>query len=190
MKSNKKAVVLSSGGLDSTTVMAMVADDGFDIYSLSFSYGQRHAFELEAAQNVAGIFGVKEHLVVQVDLRKFGGSALTDRSIDVRTLQIGNAEKLLAFLAEVGPQRQFFPAYSADDFFTERAALKDLRASDILAAYRDGMMVGIMAGWNQIAEVDGIEGILGLRQIVVIGLPLGVVYALHIANPTKRALTG
>lgn len=78
----KKAVVLSSGGLDSTTAMAIAKHEGFEIYSLSFSYGQRHAFELEAAQKVADAVGVVEHLVINIDLRKIGGSSLTD-DIDV-----------------------------------------------------------------------------------------------------------
>ncbi|MFC1516385.1 7-cyano-7-deazaguanine synthase QueC [Thermodesulfobacteriota bacterium] len=78
MNSERKAVVLSSGGLDSTTAMAMAKQDGFDIYSLSFSYGQRHAFELEAARQIADRLGAKKHLVVHIDLREFGGSALTD----------------------------------------------------------------------------------------------------------------
>ena len=75
---NKKAIVLSSGGLDSTTVLAMAADQGFELYSLSFSYGQRHLFELQAAEKVAAAMGVKRHLVTRVDLRTVGGSALTD----------------------------------------------------------------------------------------------------------------
>jgi len=78
----KKAVVLSSGGLDSTTAMAIARYQGFEIYSLSFSYGQRHAFELEAAQKVADALGVNEHLVINIDLNKIGGSSLTD-DIDV-----------------------------------------------------------------------------------------------------------
>lgn len=78
MNSEKKAVVLSSGGIDSTTAMAMAKQDGFDIYSLSFAYGQRHAVELEAARQVADHLGAKKHLLVQIDLREFSGSALTD----------------------------------------------------------------------------------------------------------------
>jgi 7-cyano-7-deazaguanine synthase len=74
----KKAVVLSSGGVDSTTVMAIVQAKGFDIYSLSFSYGQRHAYELTAARNVSLFYGAKKHMVLDIDLRKIGGSALTD----------------------------------------------------------------------------------------------------------------
>lgn len=74
----KRAVVLLSGGLDSTTTMAIAKEQGYDIYSLSFSYGQRHVAELAAAHNVANYLGVKEHLVLNLDLGKIGGSALTD----------------------------------------------------------------------------------------------------------------
>ncbi len=79
---NKKAVVLSSGGIDSTTAMAIARAEDYDIYSLSFHYGQRHAFELEAARQVAEYFGAKRHLVMEIDLRLIGGSALT-ADIDV-----------------------------------------------------------------------------------------------------------
>jgi len=73
----KKAIVLSSGGLDSTTVMAMARDIGFEIFSLSFDYGQRHAFELDAARRIAEFLKVRKHLVIRMDLRAIGGSALT-----------------------------------------------------------------------------------------------------------------
>ena len=82
MTKKKKAVILSSGGLDSTTAMAMVKKEGFEIYSLSFDYGQRHRFELKAAARVAQALKASSHLVIKLDLRKIGGSALTDR-IDV-----------------------------------------------------------------------------------------------------------
>lgn len=82
MTKGKKAVVLSSGGLDSTTVMAIAKAEGYEIYSLSFRYGQRHSQELEAAQRVAKALAVSEHMVIDIDLGKIGGSALTDR-IDV-----------------------------------------------------------------------------------------------------------
>ena len=77
MSSVRKAVILSSGGLDSTTTMAIAKAGGYELYSLSFRYGQRHALELEAAQRVARVFGAKEHLIIDIDLRKIGGSALT-----------------------------------------------------------------------------------------------------------------
>ncbi len=82
MSSKPKAVVLLSGGLDSTTVAAIAADQGFDIYALSFKYGQRHEVELSAAQRIAQAMDVKRHVVSKIDLRAFGGSALTD-DIDV-----------------------------------------------------------------------------------------------------------
>ena len=82
MNNNKKAVVLSSGGIDSTTVLAMAKSEGYEIYSLSFRYGQRHSLELEASKKVAHFFDVKKHLVVDIDLSEIGGSALTD-DIDV-----------------------------------------------------------------------------------------------------------
>jgi 7-cyano-7-deazaguanine synthase len=82
MDSARKAVVLSSGGIDSTTAMAIARYEGFKIYSLSFFYGQRHAFELQAAQKVANAIGVTEHRVINIDLKQIGGSSLTD-DIDV-----------------------------------------------------------------------------------------------------------
>jgi 7-cyano-7-deazaguanine synthase len=72
-----KAVVLTSGGLDSTTTMAIAKDQGYTIFSLSFDYGQRHRFELEAARKVSGHLGAVQHLVIPLDLTVFGGSALT-----------------------------------------------------------------------------------------------------------------
>ncbi len=73
----EKAVVLSSGGIDSTTVMAIARSKGYELYSLSFRYGQRHAVELAAAERVAKEFDVREHLVIDIDLGRIGGSALT-----------------------------------------------------------------------------------------------------------------
>ncbi len=79
----KKAVVLVSGGLDSTTVLAMAKAQGFTCYTLSFDYGQRHRAELVASERLAAAFGAKAHKVVTLDLRTIGGSALTDDAIDV-----------------------------------------------------------------------------------------------------------
>jgi 7-cyano-7-deazaguanine synthase len=81
-KSFTKAVVLLSGGLDSSTVVAMALDQGYEVYALSFSYGQRHTAELEAARAIAAEFPITRHVIVDIDLRRFGGSALTD-DIDV-----------------------------------------------------------------------------------------------------------
>ncbi|CAI2719039.1 7-cyano-7-deazaguanine synthase QueC [Nitrospina watsonii] len=73
----KKAIVLLSGGLDSTTVLAIARDEGFQTFTLSFDYGQRHKIELERAAVLAEAFGAVGHRVVTVDLAQFGGSALT-----------------------------------------------------------------------------------------------------------------
>jgi len=73
----KKAVILYSGGLDSTTCLAIAGSEGFEPYAISFAYGQRHRLELEFAKANARPMGAKEHLVVEFDLRKMGGSALT-----------------------------------------------------------------------------------------------------------------
>jgi 7-cyano-7-deazaguanine synthase len=78
MSESKKAVVLSSGGVDSTTLMAIAKEEGYEIYSVSFNYGQRHSCELEAAKRVARAFSVREHRIIDIDLGKIGGSALTD----------------------------------------------------------------------------------------------------------------
>jgi 7-cyano-7-deazaguanine synthase len=78
----KPAVVLLSGGLDSATVLAIARDQGYEAYALSFSYGQRHVWELEAAKRVAVSLGAAQHRIASIDLRAFGGSALT-ADIDV-----------------------------------------------------------------------------------------------------------
>ncbi len=82
MTENRKAVILVSGGIDSATTMALAVRQGFEAHALSFDYGQRHRVELEAARRVADLLGAAEHLVVNIDLRAFGGSALT-ADIDV-----------------------------------------------------------------------------------------------------------
>jgi 7-cyano-7-deazaguanine synthase len=75
--SKPKAIVLLSGGVDSTTVVAMALSQGFEVYGLTFRYGQRHAREVEAAREVARRLGIRRHEVLDIDLRAFGGSALT-----------------------------------------------------------------------------------------------------------------
>jgi 7-cyano-7-deazaguanine synthase len=75
---DKRAVVLLSGGLDSSTTLAIAKHEGFRCYAMSFRYGQRHAAEIAAAERVASAMGVEQHVVADIDLRMFGGSALTD----------------------------------------------------------------------------------------------------------------
>src|SRR5215210_8037278 len=78
----KKAVVLLSGGLDSTTTLAIAVEEGYEVYAMSFRYGQRHSIEIESASRIAEAFSAPKHLIVDIDLRAIGGSALTDE-IDV-----------------------------------------------------------------------------------------------------------
>src|SRR5881394_1292270 len=72
-----RAVILLSGGLDSATTLAIAKHDGFACYALSFRYGQRHSAELDAARRVAQHLGAAQHVILDIDLRRFGGSALT-----------------------------------------------------------------------------------------------------------------
>ena len=78
----KRAVVLLSGGLDSTTTLAIAKHEGYEIFALSFEYGQRHRIEIDSAKQIGQSLGVREHRIAKIDLRVFGGSALTD-AIDV-----------------------------------------------------------------------------------------------------------
>ncbi len=77
MTEAQKAVVLASGGVDSTTTLALAKKQGFEVYALSFDYGQRHRHELEAARRIVGSLGAARHVIAEINLRAFGGSALT-----------------------------------------------------------------------------------------------------------------
>jgi len=80
---SKKAVLLLSGGLDSTTTLAIAKAQGFEVYALSFAYGQKHSFELSAANKIAQNMGVAQHRTISIDLGGFGGSALTQENMSV-----------------------------------------------------------------------------------------------------------
>ena len=79
----EKAVILLSGGLDSTTCMAIAAAQGYELYPISFNYHQRHASELEGAKKIAAFFGAKRHIIIETNMEAIGGSALTDNNIDL-----------------------------------------------------------------------------------------------------------
>lgn len=91
MTDHKRAVVLLSGGLDSSTVLAIAQSEGFEVYALSFSYGQRHSAELGSADRVAKAADVAQHVVTPIDLRLFGGSALTD---DIEVPKAGSSDEM------------------------------------------------------------------------------------------------
>jgi len=88
----KKAVVLLSGGLDSATMLAMAKNEGYELYALTFDYGQRHNKEVESSKMIGQRYGVKEHKVLRIDMNQIGGSALTDNSLELpsnRNLESG-----------------------------------------------------------------------------------------------------
>ena len=91
MENSSKAVVLLSGGLDSATCLAIAKAEGFDVYALSFDYQQRHSSELAAAKAIAESIGVAAHQVLSVNLRQWGGSALTDDTLDVPKGGVGES---------------------------------------------------------------------------------------------------
>ena len=80
---NKKAVILLSGGLDSTTCAAIARKKQFELYGLTINYGQKHIFEIESAKSVADYFNMKKHIIINIDLASFGGSSLTSKNLEV-----------------------------------------------------------------------------------------------------------
>jgi 7-cyano-7-deazaguanine synthase len=189
--SEKPAVVLLSGGLDSATVLALARNEGYACYALSFAYGQRHAWELTAAARVAASQGAAEHRVAQIDLRAFGGSALTDE-IDVPK---GRAPEEMAH----GIPVTYVPARNTIFLSFALAWAEVLGASDIFlgvnaldySGYPDCRPEYIEAfeRMANLATRAGVEGTQRLRihtplialtkaQIIAEGLALGVDYGL------------
>lgn len=188
----KKAVILISGGLDSTTVLAIARAEGYACYTISFDYGQRHRVELEAATRTAAAHGSLEHKVIKLDLRSIGGSALTDDAIDVPEDAPSEADTVpityvparnTVFLsialgwAEVLGADDIFIGVNAVDF----SGYPDCRP-DYIAAYE------VMAN---LATRSGVEGRrlaihaplmrLSKAEIIQWGERLGVDYALTVS---------
>jgi 7-cyano-7-deazaguanine synthase len=187
----KKAVVLLSGGLDSTTVLAIAKAEGFTPYALSFRYGQRHTVELESAQRVAETLGVAEHVVLDIDLRRFGGSALT---ADIAVPKGRSPETLGA-----GIPITYVPARNTVFLSFALAWAEVLHTSDIFigvnaldySGYPDCRPEYIAAYEHManLATAAGVEGRQRLRihtplidltkaQIIARGVALGVDYGL------------
>ena len=186
-----RAVVLLSGGLDSTTLLAYALNAGFAAHAMTFRYGQRHAIEVEAAQRIARQFGVREHIVVDIDLRTFGGSALTsdeavpkDRSHDEMRLGIPityvparNTIFLSYALAwsEVLGASEIFIGVNAVDY----SGYPDCRPEYVAAFER-------MANLATRGAVEGTTPVhiraplldLAKPEIIRLGLELGVDYAM------------
>jgi len=184
------AVLLLSGGLDSTTMLAYAVDKGFDVHALTFRYGQRHAAEIEAARRVAKAYHVRDHVVVDIDLRTFGGSALT-ADIDVPK------DRLDADLAN-GIPITYVPARNTVFLSFALAWAETLEASDVFvgvnaldySGYPDCRPEYIEAfeRMANLATKAGVEGRQRLRihaplmqltkeGIIRRGLELGVDYA-------------
>jgi 7-cyano-7-deazaguanine synthase len=184
-----KAVVLVSGGLDSTTALAIARNEGYQCYTLSFDYGQRHRAELLAAERTARSLGSIEHKVIKLDLRTIGGSALTDDSIAVPEEETGGIPityvpaRNTVFLsialgwAEVLGAEDIFIGVNAVDF----SGYPDCRP-DYIAAYE------IMANLATRAGAEG--GRLRIRtplidlskaDIIRRGMALGVDYGLTVS---------
>lgn len=185
------AVVLLSGGLDSTTLLAYVVDAGYDAHAMTFRYGQRHAAEVDAARRVAQRFGVRDHVIVDIDLGLFGGSALTsaidvpkDRSPDEMTHGIpityvpARNTIFLSFAlaySEVLGARDIFVGVNAVDY----SGYPDCRPEYIAAFER-------MANLATRGAVEGTTPVriraplvdLTKREIIELGLRLGVDYAM------------
>jgi 7-cyano-7-deazaguanine synthase len=189
--SGKNAVVLLSGGLDSSTVLAIAKSEGFTPFALSFSYGQRHLAELDAARRVAAETGVAGHVVAEIDLRVFGGSALT-AEIDVPK---GRSESELG----VGIPVTYVPARNTIFLSFALAYAETLAASDIFvgvnaldySGYPDCRpeYIESFERMANLATKAGVEGTQRLRihaplmqltkeGIIRRGLELGVDYSL------------
>jgi 7-cyano-7-deazaguanine synthase len=188
-----KAVLLLSGGLDSTTLLALAASQGYAIHALSVGYGQRHASELDAARKIAAQYRVVQHVVSTIDLRAFGGSALTsdedvpkDRdiaaseSIPVTYVPARNTIFLSLALAwaEVLDARDIFIGVNALDY----SGYPDCRP-EFISAFEKMAQLATRAG----VEADASEPAMRIRtpliemtkrEIIELGLSLGVDYSM------------
>ncbi len=187
----KKAVILLSGGLDSTTVLAIAISKGFDCYCLSFNYGQKQTIELEKAARIAEKFGATRHLILQLDLNKIGGSALTD-TIEVPKNKTINAEEgeipvtyvparntiLLAHAvawAEVLEARDIFIGVNAVDY----SGYPDCRP-EFLEAFSRMANLGTKAGVSGKGQFTIQTPLLHMskKEIIEEGIKLGVDYSM------------
>ena len=185
--SEKKAVVLLSGGLDSTTVLAIALDKGYECFCLSFSYGQRHAMEVEQAEKIAQSMGAKQHLTLRVDLNAIGGSALT-ADIDVPK---DSSEKDQIPITYVPGRNIIFLAHAlswaevlgAADIFlginaVDYSGYPDCRP-DFLAAFEKMANLGTKAGCEgSHFTLHAPLMQLNKKEIIKTGLSLGVDYSL------------
>lgn len=183
--SQKKAVVLVSGGLDSTTVLAIAKSQGYTCYTISFDYGQRHKAELLAASRTAALMGSEQHKVVSLDLRSIGGSALTDdclaipeeetAGIPVTYVPARNTVFLSIALgwAEVLQANDIFIGVNAVDF----SGYPDCRP-EYIQAYEAMANLATRAGVEgQALRIQAPLMNMSKAEIVKLGLALGIDYS-------------
>jgi 7-cyano-7-deazaguanine synthase len=186
---DKKAVILLSGGLDSATVVAMARAQGYACYSMSFDYGQRHRSELQAAERVAKQLGVVEHKVIGMNLNGIGGSALTDASIAVPEHPVQGIPvtyvparntlflSLALGWAEVLGARDIFIGVNAVDY----SGYPDCRP-EFIAAFEALANLATKAGVEgQGFRIQAPLQAMSKGEIVAAGLQLGVDYALTVS---------
>ncbi|CAL9527989.1 MULTISPECIES: 7-cyano-7-deazaguanine synthase QueC [Streptomyces] len=189
---DRPAIVLLSGGLDSTTVLAIAKDQGFTPYALSFRYGQRHSIELEAAQRVAQAQGVARHVIADIDLRVFGGSALTADIEVPKHESLADVEEAGVPITYVPARNTIFLSFAlafaetvgASDIFTGVTAVDYSGYPDCRPEYMEAFAT--MANLATKAGVEGTSKItlhspliaLSKADIVREGLRLGVDYSL------------
>jgi 7-cyano-7-deazaguanine synthase len=199
MTDRRPAVLLLSGGLDSTTMLAHAIANGFDVHAMTFRYGQRHAHEIDAARRVAQAYGVADHVVVDIDLRTFGGSALTadiavpkDRSRDAMASGIpityvpARNTIFLSFClawAEVLGASDIFIGVNALDY----SGYPDCRP-EYVAAFERMANLATRGGVEGTAPIRVQAPLLHLskREIVELGRSLGVDYSITLScyDPT------
>ena len=198
---NSRAVVLLSGGLDSTTVLAIARAEGLECHCLTVDYGQRHRVELEAARRVANALGAASHRVISLDLRAIGGSALTDdievpkdqdpESGDVPITYVPARNtvmlSLLLGLAEVVEANQLFIGANAVDYsgypdcrpaFLE--AFENLASLATVAGAEDGVRFKVHAPLLELSKSDII------RRRLELGVDLGLTWSCY--DPTPDGL--
>ncbi|QIY76490.1 7-cyano-7-deazaguanine synthase QueC [Streptomyces sp. RLB1-33] len=189
---DRPAIVLLSGGLDSTTVLAIAKDQGFTPYALSFRYGQRHSIELEAAERVAQTQGVARHVIADIDLRVFGGSALTSDIEVPKHETLDDVEDGGVPITYVPARNTIFLSFAlafaetvgASDIFTGVTAVDYSGYPDCRPEYMDAFAT--MANLATRAGVEGTSPMtlhspliaLSKADIVREGLRLGVDYSI------------
>lgn len=190
MNTEKKAVILMSGGLDSTTCLALAKEQGYQCYALSFSYGQRHSSELEAAKRIAKHFKVEEYRVANIDLAAFGGSSLTDTSMaipeeesqdEVPTTYVPARNTIFLSYAlawaEVLQAEAIFIGVNAVDY----SGYPDCRPEYIAAFEKMANLATVFAIQGQSLRIETPLMHLSKAEIIRLGVSLGVDYSLTVS---------